>query len=174
MRRIYFYMRAKWSIFAPSHQGSTIIEFAFVGPIFLLLLMAIMAHGFVAFQLSQLDQVAYTAASRLKTTVVEVDSAAELKTEVICPILIAMMDCNSVEVGVQAASSYNQINSWRTMSTITGFDTGGPGDILIVHLSYKVPSIFQKAYFGYALTGTDEEIFLTSRYIVAREIILGT
>ena len=156
-----------------NENGATAVEFAIISPIFLALLSGILYHSFVSLQLSHLDFAVFESASELKLRSTGITSVAKFKDSVVCPAAAPLLDCDKIRVGVDSSSDIREISKWREEDLIGKFCPGGPSDIVVVELKYEVVGPLRNFYLGMSKV-EDEEILLSSRYLVTREpTILG-
>ena len=133
--------------FCLSRGGTTAVEFAFIAPPFLALLIAILQLASYLFA-QQALQTAAVAAGRLILTG-QVQNASltqsQFKTNDVCPLLPTMFTCSNLYVNVQTYNNFSgasttipslTISSSGTVSGTGGYNLGGPGEVMVLQLVY--------------------------------------
>src|ERR1700759_494711 len=133
--------------FCRSSGGTTAVEFAFIAPPFLALLIAILQLASYLFA-QQALQTAVVAAGRLILTG-QVQNASltqsQFKTNDVCPLLPAIFTCSNLYVNVQTYSNFSgasttipslTISSSGAVSGTGAYDLGGPGEVMVLQLVY--------------------------------------
>lgn len=156
-------------------KGSIAIEFALLFPVYLGMITAIMFHFFSALQLSSLDFATYNAANELRRDTSIANNAEDFRDSVYCNFVPAIVDCDSIELGVVSADNFTAIQDWRESerAEILGqFCTGTAGDLVWLTVRYNLDGPFRRFY-NAANRTDDGAMFLTSNYIVVREPTVG-
>jgi Flp pilus assembly protein TadG len=133
--------------FCVSRGGTTAVEFAFIAPPFLALLIAILQLASYLFA-QQALQTAVVAAGRLILTG-QVQNASltqsQFKTNDVCPLLPALFTCSNLYVNVQTYTNFSgasttipslSISSSGTVSGTGAYNLGGPGEVMVLQLVY--------------------------------------
>jgi Flp pilus assembly protein TadG len=133
--------------FCLSRGGTTAVEFAFIAPPFLALLIAILQLASFLFA-QQALQTATAAAGRLILTG-QVQNASltqtQFKTNDVCPLLPALFTCSNLYVNVQSYNDFGaasttipslSISSSGTVSSTGAYSLGGPGEVMVLQLVY--------------------------------------
>jgi Flp pilus assembly protein TadG len=133
--------------FCLSRGGTTAVEFAFIAPPFLALLIAILQMASFLFA-QQILQTAVVAAGRLILTG-QVQSAtltqSQFKTNDVCPLLPALFTCSNLYVNVQTYADFGgasttipslTISANGTVSSTGAYSIGGPGEVMVLQLVY--------------------------------------
>jgi Flp pilus assembly protein TadG len=133
--------------FCRSRGGTTAVEFAFIAPPFLALLIAILQLASYLFA-QQALQTAVVAAGRLILTG-QVQNASltqtQFKTNDVCPLLPALFTCGNLYVNVETYTNFSgasttipslSINSSGTVSGTGSYNIGGPGQVMVLQLVY--------------------------------------
>ena len=138
--------------FARRQEGAAAVEFGFVALPFFALLFAILETALVFFAGQSLEAAVSEAGRQVMTGQVQNAgySQADYKKNVVCTYLasgVSMFDCaNKVFVNVQTYTSFSSASS--TAPPVTNgqldssklkYDTGQPGDIVVVQLYYQWP-----------------------------------
>lgn len=137
--------------FCVSRGATTAVEFALIAPPFLALLIAVFQMTMFLFAQQALQTAAVAAGRLILTGQVQNAglTAAQFKTNDVCPLLAAMFTCANVYVNVQ---TYNDFSSASTASpTLTynngavsntwAYDLGSPGQVMVLQLVYQWPII---------------------------------
>jgi Flp pilus assembly protein TadG len=131
--------------FRDNRTGSAAIEFAIVAPIFFALLFAIIETALMFFASQVLETVTQDAARMILTGQAQTASykQADFKAYV-CNQIPALFSCANIVVNVQSSSSVSSISysppydgSCNLLSTQVQYSPGGPGDTVLVQVSYK-------------------------------------
>lgn len=155
-------------------QGATAVEFALVGPLFVLFVSSVMATGFSFFVLASLED-AVEAASRVvtlnRTSYHEFDIAWK---EAICDRLPAALDCaQNVEIHVATVGNARSVScSVELESTNQNApaqsDGSGAETVFLVTVCYHLPEVLRSLLLTIgALTDTGD--FLRASTLVSVE-----
>lgn len=156
--------------FIKSTDGASAVEFAFVAPLFLSFVFAIIGHSIVSLQITYLDYATEEAASRIKVENVTSADINIFKEEVFCPAASILLDCDKIEIGMLSHPDYTRIQIWRTTNDTLGtFCYGTAGDIVLLHARYEISDIFKPLMFGLPNVATEDELYTNSKYFIARE-----
>jgi Flp pilus assembly protein TadG len=133
--------------FCLSRGGTTAVEFAFIAPPFLALLIAILQVTSFLFA-QQALQTAVVAAGRLILTG-QVQNAGlsqtQFTTNDVCPLLPALFTCSNLYVNVQTYTNFSgasttipslSISSSGAVSSTGSYSLGGPGEVMVLQLVY--------------------------------------
>jgi TadE-like protein len=132
--------------FLCSRSGVTLVEFALVAPLFLLLTFAIVDNGLVLFKQSVLDNATREAARQIRIGQVQLtgdtDGNGLFKTT-LCRNFGNYIPCNSVQWNVQSVSSESSFSTLQPVGTnsggqmaSTGFSPGLPQSFVLVQVGY--------------------------------------
>jgi len=141
--------------FIRGRRGATAVEFALVAVPFLAMMFEILQNGMFVYFSGALDQAAIGAARQIMTGSVQNQSltAAQFRTQVLCPLLPAAMSCNNIVVNLQTFSEgeypagfYSFVNSTQTGINLpplnnaqTSFCPGGDGQYVYLQVFYAMP-----------------------------------
>ncbi len=133
-------------LFMRCRKGAAAVEFALVALPFFALLIAIFETGIV-FLAQQVLQTATTQSSRVIMTgqaQTQGLNAAQFQ-QAVCAKASAMFSCSGIYVNVQKFSSFSSISMLNPLqngnfnSAKMNYDTGGPGEIVLVQVFYQWP-----------------------------------
>jgi Flp pilus assembly protein TadG len=134
--------------FLRSRSGVTMVEFALVGPLFLLLTFAIVDNGLVLFMQTILDNATREAARQIEIGKVQLagdtDGTGLFKTT-LCNNLGGLIPCASLQWRVQSSAvSFASLNPAVTANgsgqmTTTGFSAGTAQSFVLVQVGYTQP-----------------------------------
>jgi Flp pilus assembly protein TadG len=138
--------------FLHSRAGVTMVEFALVGPLFLLLTFAIVDNGLVLFTQTILDNATREAARAIRIGKVQLSGDATgngLFKTTLCNNLGGFIPCASLQWRVQSVSSAGSFSSLSSAVTTdssghmvtTGFAPGTPQSFVLVQVGYTQPYI---------------------------------
>lgn len=131
---------------AGDRSGTSVVEFALVAPAFTAILLAIGQTSLVFFAQQNMETVAQRVSRQLMTgNVQKAKLTAAQFNSLVCSKLPAFMSCSNVMTDVQVVNSFSDATTG--MPTITydssgkitntwGYQTGTPGDILVVRVMY--------------------------------------
>ena len=138
-------------------SASAISEFAMVVPAFLLLVVETMQIGVYFYTSASLDHATNAAARQIMTGAVYSAglTAAQFRTQILCPLLPASMSCSSIVTNIQnvpeavsPAGFYTYVNANATAiiaptmdNKLTSFCPGIRGSYLYVQVYYAMPVI---------------------------------
>lgn len=134
--------------FRRSRRGSAAVEFALVAPVFFALLFAIIETAIVFFAGQVLETVTQNSARSIltgQTQTAGYTTQAQFLTNVVCPQIPALLTCANVSVSVQSSTTFSsliipsQFDANGNCVPPTNFSPGGPGDTVVVQLSYQWP-----------------------------------
>lgn len=137
--------------FVRSKDGATAVEFALVAAPFLALLIAIFQTALVFFAGRVLDETVEEASRVIMTGQAQNESmtATQFSTWV-CGQTFALFNCNNFMINVQNYASFASASTTTPTLTFNGsgnvsnswsFDTGSPGDIVVVQVMYQWPVV---------------------------------
>lgn len=133
--------------FAPAASGVAAIEFAFIAAPFLALTIAILETGLVFFAQQDLQAATSRAARLIMTGQAQAESMTMNQfVEQVCTDA-ALFSCGSLYVNAQRFSTFssvtmtNPVTKGNFSNSDFVFETGGPGDIIVVQVFYLWPVI---------------------------------
>jgi Flp pilus assembly protein TadG len=182
MRRARQYLRKL------GERGVTTVEFAIVGSVFVMLLLAIFELGYMLFVQSVLDSSARTAARLIRTG--QATGPTALATfqgpgpGSLCSTEVSLViNCNSLVYQVQDFPQVNGVANWNAAQIAVntpplrdpktgklipvGFNAGGPKDIIAVQVTYDYK--FITLWIGQQLGDSMQSAFLTSTVVFQNE-----
>lgn len=129
--------------FLRSRAGVTLIEFALVGPLFLLLVFAIVDNGLVLFMQTVLDNATRVAARQIE--IGQVTTSGAFKTA-LCNNVGSLIPCNSLQWNVQFSNAgFSSITPVGTNGSgnlsSTGFSPGTSKSYVLVQVGYSQPYV---------------------------------
>jgi Flp pilus assembly protein TadG len=175
--------------FAGDHSGVTIIEFALIAPVFMLLIAGMFEVGMIYFRTAQLQSVADNAARQLRLSKISSTmTVGQFKDTYVCSTpprpgtLGSMFKCNWVAISVISAADWTGINDItvnpQTISiggnsspNLARLASVGAGHVGMLVVTYRGYSFFGTMSAGYAkiVTGgikkTSAAYFLAGRSI---------
>jgi Flp pilus assembly protein TadG len=134
--------------FLRSRGGVTMVEFALVGPLFLLLTFAIVDNGLVLFMQTILDNATREAARQIEIGKVQLSGDTTgngLFKTTLCNNLGRLISCASLQWRVQSSAvSFASLNPAVTANgagqmTSTGFSAGTAQSFVLVQVGYTQP-----------------------------------
>jgi Flp pilus assembly protein TadG len=147
--RLPFSSRRLLRSFGCSRSASAAVQFAFIAPLFFGLLFAIIETALMFFANQVLETATQDSARWILTGRAQSGAydAAQFKTNVVCPAVQVLFDCNGIVVDVQNYASFqsvtinNQIDGSKNfISNNLKYCPGNSGDIVVVRLFYQWPT----------------------------------
>lgn len=161
--------------FRHAKRGATAVEFAIIAAPFLGTLIAIFETTIFLFAQAALQNAANEAGRLFMTGQAQNGgwTASTIQTKV-CPLITAMFNCNNVIVVVQNYTSFSGASTsaptlYNNGVAVTSFpyNTGTPGQVMVVQLVYKWPVVGGPLGFTLAnLTSTTAEMMGVSAFRV--------
>ena len=159
--------------FRRNREGSAVVEFALVAPIFFGLLFAIIEMAMVFFASQVLETVTQDSARQIMTGQAQTASMtqAQFKT-LVCNKVVALFDCaNGVSIDVQSYPGFSSVNiadpidAGRNFVPPNNYLPGGPGDIVVVRVFYQWPLFVTGLGFNIAnLSGSKRLLTATAAF----------
>jgi Flp pilus assembly protein TadG len=162
-------------------RGVAAVEFAIVGPLFLMLLLAIFELGYMVFVQSVLDSSARTAARLVRTGQAQAGGNAETDFETaLCNGVSSIIGCSNLIYQVQEFASWSATQTAlntppqrdKNGNLVTaGFTAGNCGDIVAVQVTYNYK--FFTPWIAQQLGGSLQSAFLMSTVVFQNEPFCG-
>ena len=142
---ITFSLRKLWC----DREGSTVVEFALIAPVFFALLFAIIETGIMFLAGQLLQTVTQDSARMILTGNAQTASysSANFATYV-CSQVPALLSCNNISIDVKSYPSFSSISmsnqidsSGNFISNNLQYTPGNPGDVVVVRLFYQWPLV---------------------------------
>lgn len=151
-------------------RGAAALEFAFVAPLFVLLLLGVMEVGFDLFVQRTLNVAVQQAARSVQTGAVQGvsgETSATFATAAVCPVLGSALTCSQVVVGVAPVatdSTYYTNTSTLTLAAAAGgaICTGVGGRMMLIQAWYLGPTIVGMLIPSFATTYNGAVYHITS------------
>ena len=164
--------------FVRNHDGTTAIEFALIGIPFLGLLCAIFQSGLIFYATTGLQQATNMAARKILTGQVQTTTAptnaAAFRDKYLCsqnpPILPSFIDCSSLIVDVNTATSFGVANTSGDFASAPSINScaWNPGSIVVVRVIYPMkvflPTIVMNGGFS-ALQSHDSQTSYKGNFV---------
>jgi len=134
--------------FGRNRKASAAVEFALVAPLFFGMLFAIIETALMFFASQVLETATQDSARWILTGRAQNASygATQFKTNVVCPAVQVLFDCNSIYLDVQNYASFqtvtisSQIDGSKNFINNMKYCPGNSGDIVVVRLFYQWPT----------------------------------
>ena len=137
---------------AHHQRGVAAVEFALVGPLFLLLLLATIEVSVVLLNQAVLDSATQAAARTIETGASTTQGAF---STVLCSDAAPLIPCGSLQIRVTAASTFGMLNPTLLYDaggniSNTGFNPGSQGQAVLVQVGYNMTYVSDLVgeYFG--------------------------
>jgi Flp pilus assembly protein TadG len=158
-------------------RGATAVEFAIVGPPFLMLLLAVFELGYMVFVQSVLDSSARSAARLIRTGQAQASGNAQTDFQTaLCNAVSSLIGCGNLVYQVQEFASWSATQTALNTAPkrdkngnliSAGFNAGNCGDIVAVQVSYNYQ--FFTLWIGSQLGGSTNSAFLMSTVVFQNE-----
>jgi len=159
-------------------RGVTTVEFAIVGPLFLMLLLAVFELGYMTFVQSVLDSSARTAARLIRTGQAQASGNAQTDFQTaLCNGASSVIGCSNLIYQVQEFDSWSAtqtaVNTPPKRDPKTGqlipaaFNAGNCGQIEAVQVTYDYQ--FFTMWIGQQLGDSTQSAFLMSTVVFQNE-----
>jgi Flp pilus assembly protein TadG len=134
--------------FRRNRQGSAVVEFALVAPVFFALLFAIIETAIMFFADSVLETVTQNSARQILTGQAQTANypdATHFRNAVVCSQIPAIFNCLNISVDVKSYSSFSNVNISLPIvggnfdTTSLGYSPGNSCDIVVARLFYQWP-----------------------------------
>jgi Flp pilus assembly protein TadG len=138
--------------FIKGRSAATAVEFGLIAVPFMAMMLEILQNAFFVYVSGALDQATVAAARQIMTGSVQNQSltAAQFRTQILCPMLPLTMSCNNVIVNIQNYSESSGFTSFLNAAqtsivvpplnnTKTSFCPGGTGQYVYVQVFYAMP-----------------------------------
>jgi len=126
-----------------SNGGGTLVEFAFVAPFVILMLVATVEVALTLFVDATLSGAAESAARDIRTgRVQEEDDPLDTFRTKLCDSLFGIVDCSTVVFDVRTFEDFNSVDMTLQLDedgnpTGTQFSPGNSGEITVVRVAYR-------------------------------------
>jgi Flp pilus assembly protein TadG len=135
--------------FVTDSAGATAVEFAFVAPILIGLLIAIIEVGLVFLAQNELETAVERSARELLTGQVQQGTVSQAQfTSTVCSYLPGLFNCSNLMIDVNVASSFSSANTsdpsltYNAQGQVTNtwnFNAGSSGSIVVLRVMYQFP-----------------------------------
>lgn len=128
--------------FAFDRRGATIVEFALVAPLFLLLLFGLLETSIIYFVQENLESAAEKTSRQIVIGSLANDFSDEVRLKhAACQRLPSYMQCSRLLVDFSSAPTPNRVNvnTYPIKRRIERFNAAQPGDIAVLRLYYEWP-----------------------------------
>jgi Flp pilus assembly protein TadG len=137
-RSVGHFLRRFWR----GERGSAIVEFAFVAPVFLLLLCMIIENGLMLYSQSVLDNATRDGARLIEVGKVQNSGSSTLFTDKVCNGVKGLIPCANLQYRVQSSGAFSSMNPAVTVNGSgnmqnTGFSFGTQNQFVLVQVGYK-------------------------------------
>lgn len=122
-------------------KGATLVEFAFIAPVFLLIIVAVVEYSIYFFKISHLKHVLYEASRTIQTGEIQRSSDPVAAFNAAFCDDVVLIRCDAVYFDVRAYDSLGAINlpaaSFNDQGSPTNFvfQPGGSGQITVMRIS---------------------------------------
>ena len=129
--------------FPSNTDGATTVEFALIGPLLVLIFMAILEVSIMFFAAASIDGAAIDAARRIRTGQNQstADPASDFSTS-LCSSLSSIINCGSIFHDVRTVTTFASVDLETAIDPVTGepvtygYTAGGAESIVVVRVMY--------------------------------------
>jgi Flp pilus assembly protein TadG len=149
--------------FMESDRGASAVEFAFVAPMVMALIIATVEVGVLEVMSSNLDASVMDAARKIRTGASDRPASSGALADMICANMIeSSTDCHSrLATSVQVTSNFAGAATTANATPSGQFNAGGPGDIVLIRATYNWPLILPMYAGNFALAGPTQAVLDT-------------
>jgi Flp pilus assembly protein TadG len=149
--------------FKRNDRGASAVEFAFVAPMVIVLIIATIEVGVLEVMSSNLDAAVMSTARKIRTGASDKPtSSAEFRDQVCGGMIDNPADCRSrLAVSVQTVSNFAGAQSTADANPTGQFDAGLPGEIVLIRATYRWPLILPMYAGNFRLSGPSEALLDT-------------
>ena len=130
-------------------EGSTVVEFALIAPVFFALLFAILETGIMFLAGQVLQTVTQDSARMILTGNAQTASYSSVNfASYVCSQVPALLSCNNISIDVKSYPSFSSISmsnqidgSGNFINNNLQYTPGNPGDVVVVRLFYQWPLV---------------------------------
>ncbi|CAN7284262.1 TadE/TadG family type IV pilus assembly protein [Phenylobacterium sp. LjRoot225] len=136
------------------------MEFGLIAPMFIAILVATIEIGMLEVISTNLDTAVMAAARKIRTGQSDRPATAAEFTTLICDSMIDdPADCRGrLAISVQKMSDFATAQSAANTAPAGQFDSGGPGDIILVRATYRWPLVLPMYAGNFQLAGPTEAL----------------
>jgi Flp pilus assembly protein TadG len=141
--------------FRKNDRGATAVEFAFVAPMLIALIIATIEIGVLEVMSSNLDAAVMEAARKLRTGEADRPANTAALEDMICQDMVDVKaDClNRLATSVQTTPNFAGAATTANATPTGQFDGGQPGDIVLIRATYRWPLILPMYAGNFQLAG---------------------
>lgn len=141
--------------FRKNDRGATAIEFAFVAPMLIALIIATIEIGVLEVMSANLDSAVMTAARKIRTGASDSPTSSAALADMICAEMIDdSATCHTrLATSVQTAATFAAAPATADATPTGQFYTSGPGDIVLIRATYRWPLILPMYAGNFSLSG---------------------
>jgi Flp pilus assembly protein TadG len=149
--------------FRRNDRGATAIEFAFVAPITIALLIATVEVGVLEVISANLDAAVMESARKIRTGAADRPANTTALVNMICANMVeSSSDCHSrLSTSVQVTPTFAGGQASANATPTGQFNSGGPGDIVLIRATYTWPLILPMYAGNFRLAGPTQAILDT-------------
>jgi Flp pilus assembly protein TadG len=157
----------RYGVFRRASAGSVAVEFAFVGALCIALVIETMQAGMFFYTSASLEMATTKAVRQIMTGAVSSQglTAAQFRTNLLCPLLPAVMSCSNIVTNIRTVSEdvapngfYAFVNANQSAvvapamdNTQTSFCPGSTGSVVYAQIYYAMP-VFSPTWRAFGAT----------------------
>jgi Flp pilus assembly protein TadG len=151
-------------------RGATAVEFALVAPLLFFALISLIEVGLMGMTVSGLDNAVVEVGRKIRTGRADRPTSAEAFKSQVCAVVgsVAASCYDRLTVSVEKFASFSNANQLADTPPQNQFDSGGPGDIIVVKADFKWPAMTPFLAAAYH-SGGPNEVTLAARTVFKNE-----
>lgn len=144
--------------FRRDQRGAAAVEFAFVAPMVIVLLVATIEIGVMEVMSNNLDAAVMVAARKIRTGASDRPTSNTAFVNMICANMVdSAANCRArLATSVQKVSSFANAQSAVAATPSGQFDAGGAGDIIVIEATYTWPLVLPMYAGSFQLAGPNQ------------------
>jgi Flp pilus assembly protein TadG len=140
--------------------GAAAIEFAFVAPMVIVLVIATIEVGIMEIMSSNLDAAVMVAARKIRTGAADRPTTSAAFADMICANMVdSSANCHSrLATSVQKTTDFATATTLAAVKPSGQYDAGGPGDVILIEATYSWPLILPMYAGNFQLAGPSQAL----------------
>jgi Flp pilus assembly protein TadG len=142
-------------LFRRDDRGATAIEFAFVAPLVIVLVVATIEVGVMEVMSSNLDAAVMVVARKIRTGTADRPTTSSAFVDMICANMVdSTANCHSrLATSVQNVTNFGSAVTASKATPVGQFYASGPGDIVLIEATYNWPLVLPMYAGNFRLSG---------------------
>ncbi|MDB5445090.1 MAG: hypothetical protein JWQ97_407 [Phenylobacterium sp.] len=150
-------------VFRRNDRGATAVEFAFIAPMVIALMIATIEIGAMELISTNLDTAVLVTTRKIRTGASDRPASSTAFIDMVCSNMIDSLSTCRSRIATSVKTYATFANASSDTSTPSGqFDAGGPGDVVVVKATYRWPLILPMYAGNFQLAGPNQALLDTS------------